>query len=290
MLQVAQNFALSMMKRWSPDTFVSRKLNQADDEVVCGYSFHPMEGTVAVCERKGETVVKRLRPDLAESDRRELALVVKMMGEGSTVGSWAADAMRYEHDLVHEARMQQLFCDAWASDFYIHVPVVLPSSSSATQLVSQYFAWPRLLDFPPECPSRSAALRSVARFFFESLRDKGLLHGDISETNVLVNPHMPQQVCVLDFGLSKRVSTEETKALLEVRPDSAASVEVLGRWKRPEADWSPTAWQEVVLPAALLGQGEGPEHCKNGCFVRSLTSLTRMACSANMGKCRVYRL
>ncbi len=278
-LDIARQSIARLLCHWMPDNFTSRKLNQARGDIVCPYSSLPLQGTVAVCHLLPEGWLrKELRAERAKRDRQELQIVAKL-ASSSSVARWAQEAALYEYDLLHEARMQRLFRQAWQGDMGIVVPMIDAERSDHSVIVMRYIPWKRLCDAGP-C---SLAVAAAARFFFTSIREHHLLHGDMSETNLLVDPEDPRRVCVLDYGLSRRLSAEEAHELLTVRPQSPISRELLGTWLDPGlagTAFTPEAWDTRWWPLVLRGGRDG-EASGDGVFVRSLVSLTRMACMHN---------
>jgi hypothetical protein len=279
MLQYIKYSLTGMLTHWCPHTFVSRKLNQADESKLCPYSSNPLEGTVATCELDGAIIYKRLRTEFTERDARDLRMLA-MIVKSPIISGWAMDSARYEYDLLHEADMQEAFWEAWQNDSRMSIPKVHRSLSSATVLAMDFVPWERLENTLTK-EHVAAAVLTVARFFFYSIAKHHLLHGDISTTNVLVNPNSLGHVSILDFGLSRCLAEGEAEALLRIRQISHTSRLILGSWNKDGHLFNDNEWTMTLLPAILGG------HCDadatiDGTFVRSLVSLTRMACHVGL--------
>jgi hypothetical protein len=276
MLQSAKMSLTRVLARWCPETFVSRKMNQADESKACPYSSDRLSGTMATCEVSGTVLTKRLRREFLDSDRRDLGFV-SMLVSSATISGWAADSARLEGDLLNEALMQNRFADAWRDSLNVHIPEVFDNQSDQYVISMQYVPWPRL----GEHKEPLKAVDMVARFFFRSISEFNLLHGDISVTNVLVDPDDDGNVAILDFGLSRVLSDEEAKDLLKVRRQSMTSVVLLGSWAQAGFTFNEECWSRVIWPA-VSGGCQDNEATSDGTFVRSLVSLTRMACQAGI--------
>jgi serine/threonine protein kinase len=276
MFQSAKMSLARFLARWCPETFVSRKMNQAEEFKNCPYSSDRLSGTMATCDVLGNVLKKRLRNEFLETDKRDLFLI-SLLVSSAAIKQWAVDSARLEGDFLNEAHMQSLFANAWRHSLYVYIPEVYNEQSNRHVIAMAYVPWPRL----GEHKQPSKAVEMVARFFFRSISEFHLLHGDISVTNVLVDPDDDGRVAILDFGLSRVLSGVEAVDLLRVRRNSTTSVLLLGAWSQNGFTFSEDLWSDVIWPAVSAGS-EDKEATSDGTFVRSLVSLTRMACQTGI--------
>jgi len=273
MLQSLQDQVLRAVRQWVPHTIVSRKLNQADEDTKCEYSNDFMQGTMATCTQEGSVLYKRLREDLIHGDQLMLTWI-KLLASSPALSSWAKDSAKLESNVEHEATMQQRFFEAWKDHTDIVVPRVFGFNPNRHEIKMQFLPLQRLCDASPG-PMRQLATESAATFFFQSIQNHQLLHGDMSSTNILICPKTGK--CgVIDYGLSRVLSKQEASDLLTIRRESPTSRELLGIWFS-SVNFSEDLWQQVILPAVQLGRGD-TNACTDGTFVRSLIGLTRIAC------------
>lgn len=257
MLASAAAFGLSIFERLTPEGFTTRKIRQAR-----AGAQPPMAGTIADCEVDEEKSVltKRVRREQEEKDLRELRLISTLI-PSQIIQGWAAAASQ-EYDLVHEAQQQRRFHARWLQDPIIRVPRVL-DVSNAGGLRMEYVPWPRFADSPLELGR--AAIPHIFRFLIGSIVSDNVVHGDISPNNVLLEPGGQGGVCVVDFGLT-------SNAPCLPAPTKEPALTISDAWRTPgfcftEEWWSAHTW--------LDPQGDSDV---DGCFVRSLLSLTHMAC------------
>jgi hypothetical protein len=280
MLNTIKDSTLRTLRRWVPDTLISRKLDQADDNTASEYSDAPLEGTMAMCEilACGTRLRKTLRVDLVEADRNAL-FWIRQLAPTTAIRNWARDSSEYEMDVEHEAMMQEMFRKAWRGEEDIVVPHVYVADVGKSSIIMEFLPFQRLRDCSPG-PRRKHAALTAARFFFDSIRIHHLLHGDISATNVLVATDGRFRCGMIDFGLSRQLSPEESEMLLAPREDSVTSRTLLGIWYSA-SQFSEELWVTEIWPVVMRGRDD-PNACEDGTFVRSLVGLTRIACAAGI--------
>ena len=79
----------------------------------------------------------------------------------------------------------------------------------------EFVDWPRLADVLNNTELFEKAVASTAFFFFNSINRAGLVHGDISLFNVLVDPKSKNgRICVIDYGITCKLKNKDIKYLM----------------------------------------------------------------------------
>jgi hypothetical protein len=247
----------------APKTTLTGKLRQMDR------SSAPMEvcqGTVAECviDRAADppTITKHYKVAHKPRMLRELGLVKRMVNN-YTVQSWAEEAAN-EFDAAHEFDLLKAFHDVWGTEGAIVVPA--PLAHTEHSLCMQYVDWPRFVEYTGPDTQVWALLKT---FFYESIR-QGLLHGDLSKYNVLVHPD-GRRICVIDFGLAKRLTPDEAHELLHDTRPAGIAHELHNAWTDPSFVITEAWWQTVLNS---MDTAKGSRH--SGLYARSLINLTTM--------------
>jgi serine/threonine protein kinase len=192
------------------------------------------------------------------------------------LNSWA-ECARLEFDLQSEFEFHQSFLVMWKDHASISVPTLIAGAlSEDRKLLSMgYVAWPRWADvFVSDKDRARKAMTLVATFFFDSISKEGLVHGDISPFNVLVNREGPLCVCMIDYGLCRRMSADEIGQLVKYSKEKSKSASMLSSvWSESGQVFGSRLWSS--LQGCLM---DDPFAKIDGVFVRSLLGMTRMAC------------
>ena len=245
-----------------PDSICSRKMAQSN-----GRDFGKLSGTVATCTVEHRRLVKRLRRDRLQKDVRHLSQIRSVVRD-NTIRTWAKCAL-LEYDLEHEAKMQIRLYKHWKDSASRDILIPRVHSSNADRIEMDYYEWPRLVDIPstekvPWC------IDLLAHFFFTSLARFGILYGDISQFNTLVHIEK-RRICVVDFGLVTQVSPDEISDIGKSVDQGTLGDQFYCAWSQQGFQFTPEWWSNVQL---WDGQGTGV----HGLYVRSLVSLTKLAC------------
>ena len=265
-------FSLRFYERWQPDAIINRKLKQAKSN-----NFKILSGTIADCiisdDRK--LITKQIRHNQKEADIKDLYLIGQIVGN-SVISSWT-DAAMLEYDLIHEACIQEEFYQLWCNSSLIKIPKV--KTFTEDSIVMEFYDWPRLADIINDKELFEKAVKTSAFFFFTSINKGGLVHGDISLFNILVDPNSTiGTICVIDYGMTHRLSVEEKDNLTkitDVKNLQGEPSKIFDAWNTEGFQFSWDWWESLNLI-------ERKSSDISGVFVRSVLSLTRIACIGNL--------
>ncbi len=190
-----------------------------------------------------DVAVKVLRPGLAASVRRDLAVLEGLIPAlGAAFPAIDAGAMLAEVrertldelDLENEAGVQRRFHRALRNHPHLYVPAPITRLAGENVLVSEWVDGVPLADAPD--PDRAATLLVL---FGLGAAQRGLVHADLHPEDVLVRDD--GRLVILDFGVSSDVDPERVaasarafEAVLDADLDAlAAALEELG-WVSPD--------------------------------------------------------
>jgi predicted unusual protein kinase regulating ubiquinone biosynthesis (AarF/ABC1/UbiB family) len=192
--------------------------------------------------------VKLQYPGIAGTFERDLGMVNRIASlaslasavDGKAIVGELAARLEEECDYAREARMQQIFADAFAEDSHIHVPAILPQLSAKTVLTSE---WVDGLSFEAlqhcDDQARIDAVASVLlRFSYHSLLNLALIQADPHPGNFLFGED--GRVTFLDFGCVRQLDVE--------------FVEALRRSIRAVRDSDREVFRESVIELGLVGR------------------------------------
>ena len=266
------NLSLRFYERWQPDAIINRKLKQAKSN-----DFEKLSGTIADCQisKDRKFITKKIRHDQKEKDISDLYLIGQIVGS-SVVNTWT-DAAMLEYDLVHEACIQEEFYQLWKNSDIIKIPKV--KSFTDDSIVMEFVDWPRLADVLNNKELFENAVKSTAYFFYNSINRGNIVHGDISLFNILVDPKSKNgRICVIDYGMTCRLESKDVNNLnniTEVDNLKGDPSKIFDAWSTEGFQFSWEWWEELNLM-------EKKSSDISGVFIRSVVSLTRIACIGNL--------
>lgn len=261
-----------------------------------------LEGSVAGCSVSADKrfLTKRYLPGAEEGLRRTSQLFesggaaaeLVIPGAGRTLQGLARACLT-ETDPFREFRMQRAYY-RFSQGRGVIVPKPIEVLHNKEGLVMQYLG-DSAVRFS-ECEEfealRARAVVTVSHMFFAALHEAGVVHGDISGTNVLINldSGLP---CLVDFGCCE-ILQDSGKTLLDMRkgieehaelePDSAY---VISMWdhRRWDDNWADKL-DGMNVQEMNLGSGRS-EVPGLALLLRSIFALTMMARSVSPASMRV---
>lgn len=268
-------------------TTMNTKMKQTCGKVDLS-SLDPMEGSVALCTVKGGVLTKRHHADAqaglktASKAFRAAGWMMDLVSSGSNVAlAGLADACEQELDAERELMMQERFYTyAKHAQTGVRIPKPLGVLSDGNGVTMEYLGVGTLRFCDCTNPvQRARAVILVSRLFFTALEQRGLVHGDISATNVLLDG--VGTPCLVDFGCCLAVA-DGGAAFIAAREhmDCAEKNEdtdfVMRIWNDREwlDDWD-SKLDAVKLESLTFNDTEGIPGM--ALYLRSLLALTVMA-------------
>ena len=269
-------------------TMACKIMQTTGNEAGC-QQIDPMEGSVARCTVSGSVLTKLHHADaargLASASRAFRAagwlLEITSIAGSSSAMSDLASACDLELDVQRELFMQQAF-RAYALQTHpnVRIPEPLGTLPDGTGLTMEYLAETRRFCDCTDARDRARAVVLVSRLFFGAIADCGLVHGDVSPTNVLVD--VEGRPCLVDFGCCFQ-SPDGGKAFLQARQrmtqDGMANNDnglVMRVWE--DRAWC-DGWAAELDAVSLTSLSfNGDENIPGiSLYLRSLLALTMMA-------------
>jgi hypothetical protein len=263
------NLPLQIYERWQPDALINRKLKQGR----CN-DFDKLSGTIADCKisKNRKFITKKIRQDKKENDINQLYIIGKIVGN-SVVNSWTEAAI-LEYDCEHEASIQKKFYKLWKNSDIIKIPKV--KSFTEDSIKMEFVDCPRLADVIDNTELFEKAVASTAFFFFNSINRAGLVHGDISLFNVLVDPKSKNgRICVIDYGITCKLKNKDINNIKEDDNLDGDPSKISDAWNTEGFQFNWEWWEKLNLL-------ERKSSDISGVFIRSVVALTRIACMGNL--------
>jgi hypothetical protein len=264
-----KSLPIQIYERWQPEAFCNRKIKQSKSN-----EFDKLKGTIADCKisKNRKFITKRIRQENKEHDLNQLKLLGLMPGY-PVMESWTKASI-LEYDSEHEAMVQKKFYKLWKNSDIIKIPKV--KSFTEDSIKMENFEWPRLGDIIDNKELFENAVKSTAFFFFYSIKKWGLVHGDISVFNILVDPESTNgRICVIDYGMTGELNTEDLNKIKEIDNLTGYPALMAEAWNKEGFQFSMEWWSKINLLEI---------HSNNisGVYARSLISLTKLACMSNL--------
>jgi hypothetical protein len=140
----------------------------------------------------------------------------------------------------------------------------------------EFYDWPRLADVIDNTELFEKAVVSTAFFFFNSINRAGLVHGDISLFNVLVDPKSKNgRICVIDYGITCKLKNKDINNIKEDDNLDGDPSKISDAWNTEGFQFSWEWWEKLNLL-------ERKSSDISGVFIRSVVALTRIACMGNL--------
>jgi hypothetical protein len=252
------------------------------------YNLPELQGSVAQCSVRGSVLTKLYLEDARTGLERASrtfraagwALELVTAGAGVALGG-LADACDGELDAEREWTMQATFSEfATAIGSGVRIPKPFAVLPGGTGLKMEYLGRGslRFCDCKDD-ELRARAVVSVSRLFFSAIKERGLVHGDISQANVLVDKQgLP---CLVDFGSCLYAPENATtvlnaKAEMENEYSNAETSIVMSLWE--DRTWV-DGWDKPLDAVTLKSLSfNGREDIPGlALILRSIMGLTFMA-------------
>lgn len=172
----------------------------------------------------GERVaVKIQRPGVSEMVALDFYLLRALIGFGTWalgyrgqlrgfLDEYAAEVFE-ELDYRKEARNMKKFRDMYKDTPGVYIPRAYPKYTSQKVLVTEYVDGNRILNEQCEvAPSDVGLVRTGISFALTQLLDKGFLHGDMHNGNMLATPD--GKVAYIDFGMVVNIPQRARQAMV----------------------------------------------------------------------------
>ena len=268
-------------------TTLNTKMQQTCGTIDVGSLDH-LEGSVATCTVADGVLTKLYRADApAGIDSvtrtfRAAGWVLDNFKTGAGIAlAGMADACEREVDARHEFTIQEkFFLYTQRRHKAVRIPKPLGILSDGNGLTMEYLGanTKRFCDVV-DLADRARAVVLISRLFFGAIEDHGLIHGDLSPTNVLIDAN--GRPCLVDFGCGQELADGGVgfvKAGDQMNfGNNNQDTEFI--WHL----WEDRAWEdgwEVQLDAVKLNSlsFDGREHIPGlALCLRSLFALTLMA-------------
>jgi hypothetical protein len=224
-------------------TTLSCKMQQTVGTKIVCETLNPLEGSVALCTVKGNVLTKRHRADAkdglcsASSAFRTAGLMLEFFSSGASVAmSGLADACERELDVEHEFKMQiqfGLYCKN--TDAGVLIPQPLSILRDGNGITMEYIEGATRFCDSNDDAAKATAVVLVSRMFFSAIQDQGLIYGDMSPTNVLLD--LDKKPCLVDFGCCVQLDDHGESF-------RAAKEEIDGQVHNHETDFVIQLWEE----------------------------------------------